>query len=65
MARSRTSDKHIKPGLSESAPPFSFQGPDKKPVGYPSISARVSPAHSKAARVNLKLNWVVVTLKIE
>ena len=49
-------------GYLESAPPFSFTGPDKKPVGYSiDLCTRVAGAIQKQLDVNLKLNWVVVT----
>jgi ABC-type amino acid transport substrate-binding protein len=49
-------------GYLESAPPFSFAGPDKKPVGYSvDLCTRVASAIQKQLDVNLKLNWVVVT----
>jgi ABC-type amino acid transport substrate-binding protein len=49
-------------GYLESAPPFSFTGPDKKPVGYSiDLCTRVASAIQKQLDVNLKLNWVVVT----
>lgn len=49
-------------GYLESAPPFSFLGPDKKPVGYSvDLCTRVASAIQKQLEVNLKLNWVVVT----
>src|SRR4030095_576423 len=49
-------------GYLESAPPFSFLDPDKKPVGYSiDLCTRVASAIQKQLEVNLKLNWVVVT----
>jgi ABC-type amino acid transport substrate-binding protein len=49
-------------GYLESAPPFSFAGPDKKPAGYSiDLCARIASAIQKQLDVNLKLNWVVVT----
>jgi ABC-type amino acid transport substrate-binding protein len=49
-------------GYLESAPPFSFLAPDKKPVGYSiDLCTRVAAAIQKQLEVNLKLNWVVVT----
>ena len=49
-------------GYLESAPPFSFTGPDKRPAGYSiDLCARVASAIQKQLDVNLKLNWVVVT----
>jgi len=49
-------------GYTESAPPFSFTGPDKKPVGYSiDLCIRVASAIQKQLDVNLKLNWIPVT----
>jgi ABC-type amino acid transport substrate-binding protein len=49
-------------GYVESAPPFSFTGPDKKPVGYSiDLCTRVASAIQKQLDVNLKLNWIAVT----
>jgi ABC-type amino acid transport substrate-binding protein len=49
-------------GYLESAPPFSFTGPDKKPVGYSiDLCTRVAGAIQKQLDANLKLNWVAVT----
>ena len=49
-------------GYLESAPPFSFVGPDKRPAGYSvDLCTRVAGAIQKQLEVNLKLNWVVVT----
>jgi len=49
-------------GYLESAPPFSFTGPDKRPAGYSvDLCTRVASAIQKQLDVNLKLNWVVVT----
>src|SRR5262245_52352717 len=49
-------------GYLESAPPFSFVGPDKKPTGYSvDLCTRVASAIQKQLDVNLKLNWVPVT----
>jgi ABC-type amino acid transport substrate-binding protein len=49
-------------GYLESAPPFSFTAPDKKPTGYSiDLCTRVASAIQKQLDVNLKLNWVVVT----
>jgi glutamate/aspartate transport system substrate-binding protein len=49
-------------GYLESAPPFSFTGPDKKPVGYSiDLCTHIASAIQKQLDVNLKLNWVVVT----
>ena len=49
-------------GYLASAPPFSFTGDDKKPVGYSiDLCTRVATAIQKQLDVNLKLNWVAVT----
>ncbi|MGH7782982.1 MAG: amino acid ABC transporter substrate-binding protein [Candidatus Binatia bacterium] len=49
-------------GYLESAPPFSFPGPDRRPVGYSiDLCTHVASAIQKQLRVNLKLNWVPVT----
>jgi ABC-type amino acid transport substrate-binding protein len=49
-------------GYLESAPPFSFAGPDKRPTGYSvDLCTRIAAAIQKQLDVNLKLNWVVVT----
>lgn len=49
-------------GYLESAPPFSFLGPDKKPAGYSvDLCTRVANAIQKQLNVTLKINWVVVT----
>jgi ABC-type amino acid transport substrate-binding protein len=49
-------------GYLESAPPFSFPGPDKRPVGYSiDLCTHVASAIQKQLNVNLKLNWVPVT----
>jgi ABC-type amino acid transport substrate-binding protein len=49
-------------GYLETAPPFSFPGPDKRPVGYSiDLCAHVASAIQKQLGVNLKLNWVPVT----
>jgi glutamate/aspartate transport system substrate-binding protein len=50
-------------GYRESAPPFSFMGPDKQPVGY-SIDLCIHVAgvvQKKLGLANLKINWVPVT----
>ncbi|HTN69663.1 MAG TPA: amino acid ABC transporter substrate-binding protein [Methylomirabilota bacterium] len=50
-------------GYRESAPPFSFMGPDKRPVGY-SIDLCMNVASAVQQQLglaNLKLNWVPVT----
>src|SRR5215831_10593295 len=50
-------------GYRESAPPFSFMGPDKRPVGYSiDLCMNVASAIEKQLAIsNLKLNWVPVT----
>lgn len=52
-------------GYLESAPPFSFMGPDKQPVGYSiDLCTYVAAAIQKQLGLaNLKLNWVPVTAK--
>src|SRR6266481_3532530 len=50
-------------GYREAAPPFSFPGPDKRPVGYSiDLCMHVADAIQKQLGLaNLKLNWVPVT----
>jgi ABC-type amino acid transport substrate-binding protein len=49
-------------GYIESAPPFSFPGPDRRPVGYSiDFCTHVAGAIQQQLGVNLKLNWVPVT----
>jgi ABC-type amino acid transport substrate-binding protein len=49
-------------GYLESAPPFSFPGPDKRPVGYSiDLCTYIASVIQKQLGVNLKLNWVPVT----
>ena len=50
-------------GYREAAPPFSFPGPDKRPVGYSiDICMAVAGAIQKQLGMdNLKLNWVPLT----
>ncbi|HUK40846.1 MAG TPA: amino acid ABC transporter substrate-binding protein [Candidatus Acidoferrales bacterium] len=50
-------------GYRDSAPPFSFMGPDKRPVGYSiDLCMNVASAIEKQLGIaNLKLNWVPVT----
>ena len=49
-------------GYRDSAPPFSFPGPDRQPVGYSvDLCTHVASAIQKQLGVNLKLNWVPVT----
>ena len=48
-------------GYREAAPPFSFPGPDRRPVGYSvDLCTHVARAIQKQLGVNLKLNWVGV-----
>jgi ABC-type amino acid transport substrate-binding protein len=49
-------------GYLESAPPFSFPGPDRRPVGYSiDLCTHVASSLQKQLGINLKLNWVPVT----
>ena len=49
-------------GHLTSAPPFSFPGPDKRPVGYSiDLCTQIASAIQKQLGINLKLNWVPVT----
>ena len=49
-------------GYLESAPPFSFPGPDKQPVGYSiDLCTHVARGIQKQLGVNLKLKWAPVT----
>jgi ABC-type amino acid transport/signal transduction systems, periplasmic component/domain len=49
-------------GYLTSAPPFSFPGPDKRPVGYSiDLCTHIASAIQKQLGINLKLNWVPVT----
>src|SRR5690348_18030521 len=49
-------------GYLTSAPPFSFPGPDKRPVGYSiDLCTRIASRIQKDLNINLKLNWVPVT----
>src|ERR1700675_708242 len=49
-------------GYLMSAPPFSFPGPDKQPVGYSiDLCTKVASGIQKQLGINLKLNWVAVT----
>jgi len=49
-------------GHLTSAPPFSFPGPDKRPVGYSiDLCTHVAGAIQKQLGINLQLNWVPVT----
>lgn len=49
-------------GYLTSAPPFSFPGPDQKPVGYSiDLCMQIASRIQQQLGVNLKLNWVPVT----
>jgi ABC-type amino acid transport substrate-binding protein len=49
-------------GHLSSAPPFSFPGPDKRPVGYSiDLCTHIASSIQKQLGINLKLNWVPVT----
>ena len=49
-------------GYLTSAPPFSFPGPDKKPVGYSiDLCTHIASKIQQQLGINLKLNWVPVT----
>jgi len=49
-------------GYREAAPPFSFPGPDGKPVGYSiDLCTHVANAIQQQLGINLKLNWLPVT----
>lgn len=49
-------------GYLESAPPFSFPGPDRRPVGYSiDLCTQIASAIQKQLGISLKLNWVPVT----
>ena len=49
-------------GYREVAPPFSFPGPERRPVGYSvDLCTHVASAIQKQLGVILKLNWVPVT----
>ncbi|HWH78407.1 MAG TPA: transporter substrate-binding domain-containing protein, partial [Candidatus Binatus sp.] len=49
-------------GYLMSAPPFSFPGPDKQPVGYSiDLCMKVASGIQKQLGTNIKLNWVAVT----
>ncbi|HYA30149.1 MAG TPA: amino acid ABC transporter substrate-binding protein [Acidobacteriota bacterium] len=52
-------------GYRESSPPFSFNGPDKRPIGYSiDLCLRVASAIQKQLGMDdLKLNWVPVTIE--
>jgi ABC-type amino acid transport substrate-binding protein len=49
-------------GYLESAPPFSFPGPDRRPVGYSiDLCTHIASGIQKQLGISLKLNWVPVT----
>jgi glutamate/aspartate transport system substrate-binding protein len=49
-------------GYLMSAPPFSFPGPDKRPVGYSiDLCTHIASRIQQQLGINLKLNWVPVT----
>src|SRR5215510_4461632 len=49
-------------GYLESAPPFSFPGPDRRPVGYSiDLCTHIASSIQKQLGIDLKLNWVPVT----
>ena len=49
-------------GYLQSAPPFSFPGPDKRPVGYSiDLCTQIASKIQQQLGINLKLNWVPVT----
>jgi ABC-type amino acid transport substrate-binding protein len=49
-------------GHLTSVPPFSFPGPDKRPVGYSiELCTRVASEIQEQLGINLKLNWAPVT----
>ena len=49
-------------GHLTSAPPFSFPGPDKKPVGYSiDLCTHIASRLQEQLGITLKLNWVPVT----
>jgi ABC-type amino acid transport substrate-binding protein len=49
-------------GYLTSAPPFSFPGPDKRPVGYSiELCTHVASAIQQQLGINLKLDWVPLT----
>jgi ABC-type amino acid transport substrate-binding protein len=49
-------------GYLTTAPPFSFPGPDKRPVGYSiDLCTHVASRIQNQLGTNLKLNWVPVT----
>lgn len=49
-------------GHLTSAPPFSFPGPDKRPVGYSiDLCTQIASSLQKQLNISLRLNWVPVT----
>jgi glutamate/aspartate transport system substrate-binding protein len=49
-------------GYLTSAPPFSFPGPDTRPVGYSiELCTQIASKIQQQLGINLKLNWVPVT----
>jgi glutamate/aspartate transport system substrate-binding protein len=52
-------------GYRESSPPFSFIGPEKRPVGYSiDLCTRIAGAIQKQlGMTDLKLNWIPVTIE--
>ena len=49
-------------GYLQSAPPFSFPGPDKRPVGYSiDLCTHIASSVQNQLGINLKLNWVPLT----
>src|SRR5262245_20991143 len=49
-------------GYREAAPPFSFPGPDRSPVGYSvDLCTYVANSLQKQLGISFKLNWVPVT----
>jgi ABC-type amino acid transport substrate-binding protein len=49
-------------GYLTSAPPFSFPGPDKRPVGYSiDLCTHIASKVREQLGIDLKLNWVPVT----
>ncbi len=49
-------------GHLTSAPPFSFPGPDRRPVGYSiDLCTHIASKIQQQLGINLKLNWVPVT----
>ena len=49
-------------GYIASVPPFSFPGPDRRPVGYSiDLCTYVASSIQRQLGISLKLNWVPVT----